>query len=143
MSGTVRLRGFGGELRQITVRRGSLRRPSLLLTNDFEASLSALLRRFARRWLIEKSISEQLSFFHLNRLSSSMVIKVDFDLAVTVFAHSLLRLLALDLPDGYRRLTARPLYDRFLCNAAEIALAPGTCRVSGLEHRSWTTSVSM
>ena len=109
MSGTVRLRGFGGELRQITVRRGSLRRPSFLLTNDFEASLSALLRRYARRWLIEKSISEQLSFFHLNRLSSSMVIKVDFDLAVTVFAHNLLRFLALDLPDGYRRLTARPL----------------------------------
>ena len=127
---TVRLRGFGGELRQITIRRGSLRRPSFLITNDFEASLSALLRRYARRWLIEKSISEQLSFFHLNRLSSSMVIKVDFDLAVTVFAHNLLRLLALDLPDGYRRLTARPLYDRFLCNAAEIALAPGTCQVS-------------
>ena len=70
-------------MRQITLLRrpGSRRRPSLLLTNDFESSLSELLRRYARRWLIEKSIAEQLAFFHLNRLSSSMVIKVDFDLA--------------------------------------------------------------
>ena len=132
---TVRLHGFGGELRQITVRRGSLRRPSFLLTNDFDSSLPALLRHYARRWLSDKSLSEQLSFFHLNRPSSSMVIKVDFDLAVTVLAHNLLRLLALDLPAAYRRLSARSLYDRFLCNAAEIALAPGTCRVSLKKQR--------
>lgn len=85
----VHLRSFGGELRQITVRRGSLRLPSSLLTNDFEASLSSLLRQYGRRWLIERSISEQLSFFHFNHLSSTMVSKVDFDLAVTIFAHSL------------------------------------------------------
>ena len=126
----VTLRDFGGELRQITILRGESRRPSLLLTNDFDASLSASLRRYARRWLVEQSISEQLAFFHLNRLSSSMVIQVDFDLAMTVLAYNLLRLLALDLPPAYRQLTARSLYDRLLCNAAEIALAPGLCTVS-------------
>ena len=59
-----------------------------------------------------------------------MVIKVDFDLTMTVLAFNLLRLLALDLPPGYRRLTARNLYEKFLCNAAEIALEPDRCRVS-------------
>lgn len=127
---TVSLRPYGGDLRQITILRGAHRRPCFLITNDFDSALSSILRRYARRWLVEQSIAEQLAFFHLNRLSSSMVIKVDFDLTMTVLAYNLLRLLALDLPPGYRRLTARSLYEKFLCNAAEIDLQPDRCRVS-------------
>ena len=56
--------------------------------------------------------------------------KVDFDLAITILAYNLLRLLACDLPPGYRRLTARSLYDRLLCNAAHIHLAPHLCTVA-------------
>jgi hypothetical protein len=41
---------------------------------------AVVVRRYSRRWLVEKAISEQIEFFHLNRLSSSIVIKVDFDL---------------------------------------------------------------
>lgn len=126
---TVPLRGFG-EIRQITILRGSQRRPVLLITNDFDSSLSAILRRYARRWLVEQSISDQLAFFHLNRLPSSMVIKVDFDLTMTVLAYNLLRLLARDLPPGYQRLAPRSLYERLLCNGADIALSPGRCTVS-------------
>ena len=126
---TVCLRGFA-DIRQITILRGSQRQPVLLITNDFDSSLSAILRRYARRWLVEQSISEQLAFFHLNRLSSSMVIKVDFDLAMTVLAYNLLRLLALDLPPGYQRLAPRSLYERLLCNGADIALTPDRCTVS-------------
>ncbi len=59
-----------------------------------------------------------------------MVIKVDFDLAMTVLAYNLLRLLALDLPPGYRHLTARTLYDKLLCTAADISLTPDLCTVS-------------
>ena len=80
-------------------------RPALLITNDFDATLASLLRRYARRWLIEKFISAQLSFFHLDRLSSSMVIKVDFDLVMTVLAYNLYRLLAFELPPGFRHCT--------------------------------------
>lgn len=127
---TVPVYAYGGDLRQITILRGKRRRPSLLLTNDFDSSLPAVLRRYARRWLIEKSFSEQLAFFHLNRLSSSIVIKVDFDLTMTVLAYNLLRLLAAALPPGYRRLTARSLYDRLLCNAADISLTEDQCRVT-------------
>jgi hypothetical protein len=45
------------------------------------------VRKYARRWLVEKGIAEQIDFFHLNRLSSSMVIKVDFDLVTKVSHH--------------------------------------------------------
>lgn len=127
---TLPLRGFGGDIRQITLLRGPQRRPVLLITNDFDSSLSAILRRYARRWLVEQSISEQLAFFHLNRLPSAMVIKVDFDLTMTVLAYNLLRLLALDLPPGYQRLAPRSLYERLLCTGADIALTPDRCTVA-------------
>ena len=44
---TVSLRGYGGQLRQITLLHGTRRRPSLLLTNDFDASLCEILLRLA------------------------------------------------------------------------------------------------
>ena len=129
------LRHYGGEIRQIAVLHGASR-PALLITNDFDASLAALLRRYAQRWLIEKSISAQLAFFHLNRLSSSMVIKVDFDLAMTVLAYNLYRLLALELPAGYRHGTPRTLFESLLETAADIQLDPGLCTVSLKKKRN-------
>ena len=134
----VQLPGYDGQLRQITVLRrpGSRRRPSLLLTNDFDSSLSQLLRRYARRWLIEKSIAEQLAFFHLNRRSSSMVIKVDFDLAMTVLAHNLYRLLALQLPPGFQHYTASTLFEKLLCTAADVTLDPTRCLIALKKNRN-------
>ena len=136
--GRVNLPGYDGTLRQITVLRrpGSRRRPSLLLTNDFDSTLPEILRRYARRWLIENSISEQLAFFHLNRLSSSMVIKVDFDLAITVLAHNLYRLLALRLPPGFQRHTAPTLFEKLLCTGADVTLSPSHCTVALKKKRS-------
>ncbi len=137
-SRSVKLRGYDGELRQISVlrRRDSRRRPSLLLTNDFDGSLAEILRRYARRWLVEKSISEQLTFFHLNRLSSSMVIKVDFDLTLTVLAYNLYRLLALQLPPGFQRHTATTLFETLLATGADVTLDPTHCHVALKNKRS-------
>ena len=127
--GRVKLRGYGGKLRQITVFRGPRRRLAMLLTNDFDSSLSHILRRYARCWIVEQAIAEQLAFFHLNRLSSSMVINVDFDFAITVVAYSRYRFLALDLPPGHQRLTARTIFAKMLSTGAEVQLAPDRCTV--------------
>ena len=132
---TTPLRHYDGEVRQIAVLHGSSR-PALLITNDFQSSLAALLRRYAQRWLVEKSISEQLAFFHLNRLSSSMVIKVDFDLTMTVLAYNLYRLLALELPPGYRHGTALTLFESLLETGADIQLGPDLCTVSLKKKRN-------
>jgi len=129
------LRHYDGPIRQIAVLHGASR-PALLITNDFDAPLASLLRRYARRWLVEKSISAQLSFFHLNRLSSSMVIKVDFDLVMTVLAYNLYRLLALELPPGYRHCTPQTLFESLLETAADIQLDPQLCTVSLKKKRN-------
>ncbi len=70
---------------------------------------------------MEKGISEQIGFFHLNRVSSSMVIKVDFDLTMTVLAYNLYRLLAMDL-SGYSHNTSQSLYEKFLYNSGEVEI---------------------
>ena len=45
-----------------------------------------------------------------------MVIKVDFDLTMTILAHNLYRLLALDLI-GYENNTSATLYEKFIYNS--------------------------
>ncbi len=64
-------------------------KPALIITNDFDLSIEHIVRKYARRWIVEKTISEQIEFFHLNRLSSAMVIKVDFDLTMSILAYNL------------------------------------------------------
>jgi hypothetical protein len=69
----------------------------------------------------QKDISEQIEFFHLNRLSSSIVIKVDFDLTMSILAHNLLRLFAQDLR-GYEYQSAPTLYNKFLANSGVVEI---------------------
>jgi hypothetical protein len=54
-----------------------------------------------------------VDFFHLNRVSSSMVIKVDFDLVMTILAHNIYRLFALD-KDRYALLSNERIYEKFI-----------------------------
>ena len=118
----VRLRDYGKqEIRQIAIKGHGKIKPALIITNDFESPVIGLVRKYARRWIVEKTISEQTHFFHLNRLSSSMAIKVDFDLAMTILSHNLYRLLAMDLL-GYEHCTASTLYEKFIRNSGSVRL---------------------
>ncbi len=127
------LRGYEKEIRQIAVTGHGKLKPALLITNDFDRPLKEILHLYAQRWLVEKSISEQIGFFHLNRISSSMVIKVDFDLTMSILAHNLLRLLAMDLP-GYSHLSSQSLFDQFLNTGGSIDIGADTITV-GLKKK--------
>lgn len=105
-------------LRQIFLKGKSIK-PATILTNDFELKAEEVIRRYSRRWLVENEISEQIHFFHLNRNSSGIVVKVDFDLTMTILAHNLYRLLASKLP-GYSHNRAQSLYDSFIDNYGKI-----------------------
>lgn len=117
----VKLRGYEGEVRQIVITGNGKIKPAIIITNDFDSSLESSIRKYARRWLVEKEISEQISFFHLNNVSSSMVIKVDFDLTMSILTHNLYRLFANDLP-RYEKLSVQSLYEKFLLNSADIQI---------------------
>ena len=109
----------GKQLRQVCITGHGKIKPALIITNDFDLKIEQIVRKYARRWLVEKTISEQTDFFHLNRLSSSMVIKVDFDLTMTILAHNLYRLLARDL-GRYANMSDTKIYEKFIANSGTV-----------------------
>jgi len=117
----VNLKRYEGEVRQINITGHGKIKPAIIITNDFDISTENIIRKYTKRWIVEKSISEQISFFHLNNVSSSMVIKVDFDFAMTILTHNLYRLLARDL-GRYSHLSDQSIYDKFIENSADIKL---------------------
>jgi hypothetical protein len=131
----VFIKDYGKPIRQISITGHGKIKPALIITNDTEIDIGALIRKYSRRWLIEKGISEQIEFFHLNRVSSSMVIKVDFDLTMTVLAYNLYRLLAMNLP-GYTHNTAETLYEKFLCNSGEVEITDDEIQVRMKKKRN-------
>src|SRR6266566_9068007 len=80
--------------RQIFVLDLGHEKPTVLLTNQHQASVQSLITRYAHRMLIENSLSDAVRFFHLDALSFAVGLKVDFDMALLVVASGLYRLLA-------------------------------------------------
>lgn len=117
----VQLQGYQGVVRQVSITGNGKIKPAIIITNDFDLPVEQIIRKYARRWLVEKTISEQIEFFHLNRVSSSMVIKVDFDLVMSILTHNLYRLIARDL-DRYSNLSDKSIYQKFISNAAEVEI---------------------
>jgi transposase len=113
------LQGYDGKLRQLSITGNGKIKPAIIITNVLDLSMENIVRKYARRWLIEKEISEQIHFFHLNNVSSSMVIKVDFDLTMSILTHNLFRLLANDL-ERFEKISDQQLYEKFLYNSADI-----------------------
>ena len=91
------------------------------LSVDFELDVRHVVKKYARRWLVEQEIVEQIAFFNLNHPSSSIVVKVDFDLAISLLAHNLYRLMAKEFP-GFENCTASTLSRKFLENGATIKI---------------------
>jgi hypothetical protein len=119
-STTINTRYGEEELRQIFIKGNGIK-PATLITNDFSGKAGDLIRRYAKRWLVETDISEMIHFFHLNRNNSGIVIKVDFDLTMTILAHNLYRLLASELP-GYSHKKAQALFNSFIDNYGDIII---------------------
>jgi transposase len=105
-------------LRQVFI-KGDHARPSTVITNDFGLSAAGVIRKYASRWLVENEIAEQIHFFHLNRNSSGIVVKVDFDLTMTLLAHNLYRLMAMGLP-GYSHQRAKSIFNGFIDNYGNV-----------------------
>jgi hypothetical protein len=115
-------------IRQIIITGHGKTKPAVLLTNDFDLPTAVIVRKYSRRWLVEKEIAQQIDFFHLNRISSSMVIKVDFDLVMSILAHNLYRLLAFSL-DRYHHFADERIYEKFVQNSGEITIGETEIRI--------------
>lgn len=117
----VYLKGYDAIIRQISITGHGKIKPAIIITNDTDLPVENIVRKYTKRWIVEKAISEQIDFFHLNKVSSSMVIKVDFDLTMSILTHNLFRLLAIEL-ERYSHLADQSLFDMFLHNSADIEI---------------------
>ena len=113
---------YGKQLRQIVITGHGKIKAALLITNDFQMKIEDVIRKYSRRWLVEKGISEQIEFFHLNRVSSSIVVKVDFDFTMTILAHNLYRLFASKL-EGYSHQTDLSIFQKFIYNSGDVRIS--------------------
>lgn len=109
------------KFRQIIVKNNGHANPSFFITNDRDHSASQIIRKYGKRWNVEKGISEQIEFFHLNSLSSSIVVKVDFDLTMTIAAHNIYRVIAQSL-EGFEKESATSLNNKFFSNSGQIEI---------------------
>ena len=64
-----------------------------------------------------------------------MVIKVDFDLTMTILAHNLYKMLALDL-SGFEKHTDVKLYEKFIENSGEVEIFDGEIKVKLKKKRN-------
>ena len=110
---TIQLRGYEGELRQIIVQGNGREKPSFIVTNDFVSATEEVVGCYGRRWRIENGISEAVKFFNLNCLSSPILVKVHFDVTMTMIADTLYSMLAQKLR-GFQNCDASKLYRHFV-----------------------------
>lgn len=90
----ITLPQYEGELRQVIVRGNGHEKPAFLISNDFATPSELLVGNYARRWRVENVISEAVKFFNLNALSSPILVKVHFDVIMTMIADTLYSMLA-------------------------------------------------
>ncbi len=117
----ISVEDYPGEIRQIAAMDLGREKPTLLLTNDLRRGPAALLTRYARRTLIENSLGEQVHHFHVDALSSSVRIKVDLDVVLSVVASGCYRWLAQRLK-GFEMATAQTLWETFLDRPGKVRL---------------------
>ncbi len=110
---TVRLRGYEGSLRQVIMKNHGRETPTFLISNDTDLPVELLVGNYARRWRVENSIAEAVSFFNLNALSSPILLKVHFDVVMTLIADTLYTMLAQKLR-GFEECDANKLYRHFV-----------------------------
>lgn len=109
----IQLRGYEGELRQLIVRGTGREKPSFIITNDFFSAAKEVVGGYGRRWRIENGISEAVKFFNLNCLSSPILVKVHFDVTMTMIADTLYYMFAQRLR-GFENCDAPKLYRHFV-----------------------------
>jgi Transposase DDE domain len=93
--------------------------PTILLTNDRKSTAAQLVLRYAKRMLIENALADAVRFFHIDALSSSVGLKVDFDMALLVLASGLYRIMARRMR-GYSDAQARQIFRDLIDMPAQV-----------------------
>jgi len=118
----IELRDYHGPIRQIAICDLGHEEPTLLLTNELRRGAVGLVESYAKRMLIENSISDGVDFFHMDALSSVVAMKVNCDLQLTLMGSSLYRLLGAEIGGGYATAESRHIFRDFVQASARVTI---------------------
>jgi len=116
----VRLTSYPGAVRQLVVTGLGRDAPTVIITNERQATLRNLIGQYARRMTIEQRLAEIIRAFCADTLSSTVNLNVDLDVVLCVLAQALTAAFRLRLPGNYAHATPDTLQRRFLDTPGEI-----------------------
>ncbi len=116
----VKLTSYPGTVRQLVVTGLGRDTPTVIITNEQQASLKNLISQYARRMTIEQRLAEIIRAFCADALSSTVNLNVDLDIMLCVLAQALLAAFRARLGAGYTTATPDTLQRRFLDSSGTI-----------------------
>jgi hypothetical protein len=118
----ITLKDYEGPIRQLVIAELGHEEPTFLLTNQMNRSARKLIQRYAQRMIIENNIADGIDFFHMDALSSTVAMKVNLDLQLTLMASSLYRLLGSKLGNRYQKAKSRHIFRDFIDATATLVI---------------------
>ena len=132
----ARLTGYPDTVRQLIVTRLGREAPTVIITNNDQLTVKALIEHYARRMTIEERLAEIIQAFHADALSSTVNLNVDLDIALCVLAQALTAALRNRLP-GYAHVSPDVIQRRFLETPGTIISTTDTITVR-LDRRAYS-----
>jgi hypothetical protein len=117
----VAIKDYEGYIRQIFIKDFGHDLPTVIMTNDMNKAVAAIITRYAQRMLIENTIAQSVDFFSTTALSSTVAVKVDFDLLLTLVAQAAYRIFANNLR-GYEDASPRTIFRKFIDTPATVLI---------------------
>jgi hypothetical protein len=118
-----------GTIRQISIKDLGHEKPTILITNQDKISPAKLVGRYAQRMVIENGIADSIEFFHLDALSSSVALRVDCDLMITLMAGTIYRMFAKEIGGAYRTAKFLHIFRDFIDAVADIKVTDSEVQV--------------
>ena len=116
----VTLTSYPGTARQLVVTGLGRDAPTVIITNEHQATVRNLISQYARRMTIEQRLAEIIRAFCADALSSTVNLNVDLDIMLCVLAQALLAAFRARLGTGYATATPDTLQRRFLDSSGTI-----------------------
>jgi hypothetical protein len=130
------LTNYPGTVRQLVITGLGREAPTVIITNERDATIRDLINRYARRMTIEQRLAEIIRAFCADALSSTVNLNVDLDIMLAVLAQALLAALRARLP-GYATATPDVIQRRFLETPGQIITTSESITIR-LERRAYT-----
>ena len=125
----VTLKDYEGDIRQVILRGNGREEPAFMITNDFMEPAERIVSDYARRWRVENAIAEAVKFFNLNALSSPILVKVHFDVVMTMIADTLYSMLAHKLR-GFEQCDAPKIFRHFIQGKATVNITSNQVQIT-------------